>query len=242
MTTRLNDEDPDLSEAEVAFVAQIRRSYNNYSSCRVPAVRTTSRWKQVAMPTFAALATFAAIGITAGGAWMLVKDDDQVPDTATSDSMESSEAGPQTGAVQETAREHRLVSRLASSWPHQTVNACTDYEPLASPEVIYVERFSEACLTRVPFGATVVFASVEADELGGVTWPSASEPWISVNGVQLLRKIRGEEFSISSRYVQGVWTESPREYAVYVGHSLAARAFEALDATPAPRTPDGASE
>jgi hypothetical protein len=220
------EQDPELTGAEAAFVAQLRPTYREHPSHPVPVLSGRGGRRPAALTTGAAAAVLIA---AAGGGYLLTRD----------------AAPPTPSAVHEPSDPdatpvRRLVSDLTASWARQTVPDCASYRPRASPEVVYVPRFSVECLARVPLGSTVVFSSTEADQLGGVAWEAGSQAWTTVDGVQVLRKVRGEELSASGRYVQGVWTDDPREYAVYAGDETAAAAVAALG--PRLGAPDAAGE
>lgn len=236
MTTDLN-ENPELDDDDAAFLARIRRTYDDYPAQHTPPRRIAPGRRRPPVPLVAAAAAAVVTGVIGGGA-VLLQSDEPGEQTATSTDRETDV--PDEGRTSQGLRELLLVPDVVRAWSRQTVVDCAAYTPRSAREVVIVARFTADCLRKVPFGSSVIFSSVEAEPLGGTDWGAASEPWIDLNGVAVLRKVRGEEFTISSTFVQGIWTEDPQEYAVYVGEE-AAVAFEAL--TPGvSRTPDGGSE
>lgn len=236
MNTELHD-DHELADEDADFLAQLRQTYEAYPAVQAPPLRASLDWRRPLVPMAAAAAAAVVIGAVGGGA-LLMRADAPGEQVATSGDREVgvSEKGPD----QQGAPEALLVPDIAQTWSSQTAADCSAFVPGPSPQVVFVPRFTTECLRKVPFGSSVIFSSAEADHLGGVDWSSASEPWVDIGGVQAFRKVRGEEFTISSTFIQGIWTDDPREYAVYVGEE-AALAFETLDPD-GKRTPDGASE
>ncbi len=237
MTTEPNN-DPELTDDDAAFLVLIRQTYDSYPSRQAPPIHA-SRSRRWAVPVSVAAAA-VVIGVIGGVA--LLANDDAPSDQELAQEPTSSDGDSRVSdADPTTAREPLLVPEIAATWSQQTIDGCTTYEPGPSPQVVFVPRFSAECLGKVPFGSTVIFSSPETDQLGGVDWESASEAWTEIDGIQIFRKVRGEEFTISSTYIQGIWTDTPREYAVYVGER-AVSAMEALSPEREVRTPDGESE
>jgi hypothetical protein len=168
------------------------------------------------------LVVLAVVAVIVGGfAVSRLAGDD--PDDSTEPTTESS-----TGSS--TSEEPLLVSPAAESWGSQTVDDCASYEPATEPEVVHVPHFTYECVTKVPSTASAIFSATSADELGGISWEKGSQPWVELSGRQVMKKVNGDEFNITSRVIQGVWVEEPSEFAVYVGPESPA-ALDALETT-----------
>ena len=121
---------------------------------------------------------------------------------------------------------------MAAEWDTQSVDDCASYESGTAPEVVYVPDFTYECVTKVASDNSVIFSSTAADELGGLSWEKGSQPWVELSGQQVMKKIEGDEFNITSRVIQGIWLEDASEYAVYVGPE-SPDALDALEASAA---------
>lgn len=158
----------------------------------------------------AVVAVAAVIVAAVIGGRLLGGDDDTSADPTSGGASGSTAAGDERP-------ERLLVSPVALTWPSRTVADCASYEPAAEPEVVYLPTFSYACVHKVPEESSVVFSAPAADELGGIGWAKGSRPWVEIDGRQVMEKREGDEFNLSARVIQGVWTADPQEFAVYVG-------------------------
>ena len=166
------------------------------------------------------LVVAAVVAVIVGGFVVsrLVGDD--------SDGSGDSGSPSSNGPVEQSERP--LVSPAAASWGSQTVDDCAAYEPGDEPEVVYVPHFTYECVTKVADKSSAIFSATSADELGGISWEKGSKPWVELSGRDVMKKVEGDEFNITARVIQGIWTESPSEFAVYVGPESPA-ALEALE-------------
>lgn len=163
-------------------------------------------------PVLAALAVVLVIvGAVAIG--QLVRDDD---DGSAGSSPGATEDSTPTADASERP-DRLLVPTVAETWGSQSVADCASYQYGEEPEVVYVPQLSYECVAQVPHDASVVFSSTDAVTIGGIGWEKASEPWVQVDGHQVMKKVEGDEFNLTSRVIQGVWVDTPREYAVFVG-------------------------
>jgi len=159
-------------------------------------------------PILAALAVVLVIvGAVAIG--QLVRDDDEGSAGSSEGATPSPEAAERP--------ERLLVPAATETWESQTVADCASYQYGEVPEVVYVPQLSYECVAKVPHDASVVFSATDAVTIGGIAWEKASEPWVQVDGHQVMKKVEGDEFNLTSRVIQGVWVDTPREYAVFVG-------------------------
>lgn len=163
-------------------------------------------------PVLAALAVVLVI-VGAVVIGQLVRDDDGgsagSSPAATGDASATSEAAERTDRL--------LVPAATEAWVSRTVPDCASYEYGGGPEVVYVDQLSYECIAKVPHDASALFSAPDAVTIGGIDWEKASDPWFELDGHQVMKKIEGDEFNLTSRIIQGVWVDEPREYAVFVG-------------------------
>ncbi|WP_244928183.1 hypothetical protein [Nocardioides sp. W7] len=164
-------------------------------------------------PFLAALAVVVVI-VGAVVIGQLVRGDDE----GSADSSPPATGSSASATGDASARPERLlVPAVAEAWGTQTVADCAAYQPGEGPEVVYVAQVSYECVSKVPEDASAIFSATDAETIGGVSWEKASEPWVQVQGHQVMKKIEGDEFNLTSRVIQGIWVDAPREYAVFVG-------------------------